>query len=380
MTMSVSEKGTLRAAAVGDAPAITDFLAGLGLVMPDGPDAVIRHWRGLWVDNPALAHHADDVALGWVLEDAEAIKGFFGNIPQVSWLDEKPVLISSARAWAVDPGYRTETSRLCEAFFSQDNVDVVLISSANPPAGKRCLAFGGAKMPQPGYGDILYWVVDAPGFLKAAFRKKGRGTFMAGVLGLLGSVPLDFSMRIAGRRPYGALDNVTPVGIAAIDEAFDALWARRKKQLGGVMLASRDAETLRWYFSLGAASDDVRLLRYDDGDTLRGYAVLVREDAQQIGLRRMKIADIFIDEDDPRVLQALLAGAYEYAMAKRCHVLELIGLPVGLRAEVMKSKPMSRPMATFPFYYKAMNGAMADRLAAPETWYVTAYDGDTSLI
>ncbi|WNK00358.1 hypothetical protein L2D14_02770 [Thalassospiraceae bacterium LMO-JJ14] len=378
--MTDTAKGTLRTASIDDAPAITDFLAALGLVMPDGPEAVIRHWRGLWVDNPALSHHARDVALGWVLEDGGAIKGFFGNIPQVSWQGDTPVLISSARAWAVDPGYRTETPRLCEAFFGQTNVDVVLISSANPPAGKRCLAYGGAKMPQPGYADILYWVVDAPGFLKAAFRKKGRGNFMAGLLGLLGSVPLDFSMRIAGRRPYGALDKITPVGVSAIDDAFDNLWTRRKKQLADVLLASRDAETLKWYFSLGAASDEVRFLRYDDDGMLKGYAVLVREDAPAIGLKRMKIADIFIDGDDPKVLQALLAGAYEYAIAKRCHVLELIGLPEGLRAEAMKTKPMSRPMATFPFFYKAMSGEMAARLGDPAAWYVTAYDGDTSLI
>jgi hypothetical protein len=378
--MADQAKGTLRAAGIDDAPAITTFLAALGLVMPDGPDAVIRHWQGLWTDNPALAHHADDVALGWVLEDAGAIKGFFGNIPQVSWLDEKPVLISSARAWALDPAYRTETPRLCEAFFTQTNVDVVLISSANPPAGKRCLAFGGSRMPQPGYADILYWVVDAPGFLKAAFRKKGRGNFMAGLLGLLGSVPLDFSMRLAGRRPYGALNSITPIGIGAVNGDFDDLWARRKKQLSGVMLASRDAETLKWYFSLGAASDDVRILRFDDDDELKGYAVLVREDAPAIGLRRMKIADIFIDNDDPEVLQALLAGAYEYAMAKRCHVLELIGLPEGLRTNVMKTKPMSRPMATFPFFYKAMDDGLSEALGAPAAWYVTAYDGDTSLI
>lgn len=378
--MSEYPKGALRAATVDDAPAITGFLAALGLVMPDGPDAVIRHWRGLWVDNPALAHHAKNVALGWVLEDAGEIKGFFGNIPQVSWLGGEPVLISSARAWALDPDYRTETPRLCEAFFGQANVDVVLISSANPPAGKRCLAFGGSKMPQPGYGDILYWVVDAPGFLKAAFRKKGKGPFMAGMLGLLGSVPLDFSMRIAGRRPYGALDNITPIGVGAVDEAFDDLWSRRKKQLPEVMLASRDAATLSWYFSLGAAKDEVRFLRYDQDGVLRGYAVLVREDAPAIGLKRMKIADLFIDDDDPAVLRSLLAGAYEYTMAKQCHVLELIGLPQGLRAEVMKTKPMSRPMATFPFFFKALKPALADRLAAPQTWYVTAYDGDTSLI
>lgn len=378
--MSEDIKGALRAARVDDAPAITDFLARLGLVMPDGPEAVIRHWQGLWVDNPAMEHHAADVSLGSVLEDDGQIKGFFGNIPQVSWLNGGPVRISSARAWAVDPDYRTETPRLCEAFFDQKNIDAVLISSANPPAGKRCLAFGGAKMPQPGYGNILYWVVDASGFLRAAFRKKGKGPFVAAALGLLGSVPLDFTMRLAGRRPYGALDKITPVGIGAIDDAFDDLWSRRKGQLDGVMLASRDAATLRWYFSLGAARDDVRFLRYDDSGTLKGYAVLVREDASAIGLRRMKIADIFIDDDDPAILKSLLAGAYEYAMARKCHVLEVIGLPEYLRAEVMKTKPMSRPMATFPFFYKALAPSLAARLSDPAGWYVTAYDGDTSLI
>jgi len=373
-------KGALRSATVDDASSITDFVAAHGLIMPKGPEAAARHWRGLWADNPALAYHAKDVPLGWVLEDEGSIQGFFANVPLVSWLNGKPVRVVAARAWVIAPDYRSETQRLCDAYFGMENVDVLLCSSAIPPVGRRFMNVGGAKMPQPGYGEILYWVVDAPGFLKAAFRKKGKGPFMAGMLGLLGSVPLDFSMRIAGRRPYGALDNITPIGVGAVDEAFDDLWSRRKKQLPEVMLASRDAATLSWYFSLGAAKDEVRFLRYDQDGVLRGYAVLVREDAPAIGLKRMKIADLFIDDDDPAVLRSLLAGAYEYTMAKQCHVLELIGLPQGLRAEVMKTKPMSRPMATFPFFFKALKPALADRLAAPQTWYVTAYDGDTSLI
>ena len=259
--MSDERKGVLRAATIDDAAAITTFLAGLGLVMPDGPEAVVRHWHGLWVDNPALVHHHKSVVLGWILEDMGAIKGFFGNIPQVSWRGEKPVLISSARAWAVDPEYRTETPRLCAAFFEQSGVDVVLISSANPPAGKRCLAFGGSKMPQPGYADILYWIVDTPGFLTAAFRKKGHGRMMSVLLGLAGSVPLDLSMRLGGRRPFAALDRITPTGINAVDEAFDDLWERRRRQLPETMLASRDAATLKWYFGVGAGRDDVRFLR-----------------------------------------------------------------------------------------------------------------------
>jgi len=372
-------KGELRPASIDDAQAITAFLISLGLVMPAGEEATRRHWQGLWVDNPALDYHKNP-ALGWVLEDSGEIKGFFGNIPQVSWLGDTPVMVSSARAWAVDPEYRSETPRLCAAYFEQSDVDLVLISSANPPAGKRCLAFGGAKMPQPEYENILYWVVNASGFLSAAFRKKGRGPFMASMLGLIGSMPLDFNINIKGRRPYGALDHLTPVSLDGVDAAFDDLWMRKRRQMPDTLLASRDAATLRWYFGLGAGRDKVRFLRYDEGDVLKGYAVLVREDAPAIGLKRMKIADIVADEDDPKVMQALLAGAYDYARARQCHVLELIGLPEGVRAMAQKNKPFSRSMATFPFFYKALSTDLDEKLADTRSWYVTAYDGDTSLI
>ncbi|MEX0695752.1 MAG: hypothetical protein WD075_15005 [Rhodospirillales bacterium] len=378
--MSDEGKGVLRTASIDDAAAITAFLAEIGLVMPEGPEAVARHWHGLWVDNPALIHHRDAGAPGWILEDGGAIKGFFGNVPLVYWLGERPVTISCASTWAVMPEYRAETSRLCDAYFNQGNVDLLLVSSAIPPVGKRFREYGGMPMPQPDYGDILYWIIDAPGFLRAGLRKKGRSRFAAFWLALFGSVPLDFSMRLGGRRPFAALDQITPVGIQAVDGAFDDLWQRRRRQLPETLLASRDAATLKWHFGLGAGSDEARVLRYDRDGVLKGYAVLVREDAPAIGLKRMKIADLFIDDDDPKVMQALLAGAYEYAMARGCHVLELIGLSATLRAQALENKPYTRQMATFPFFYKALTAEMTTTLASPAAWYVTAYDGDTSLI
>ncbi len=378
--MSGAGQAALRPASVEDAPALTAFLSGLGLAMPDGPDAVIGHWRALWIDNPALARHAPGVALGWVLEDGGAIRGFFGNIPQLAHIGDAEILVSSARAWAVEKSYRGETPRLCEEFFLQTGIDLVLISSASAPAGKRCLDFGGARMPQPGYGDILYWIVDAPGFLRAAFRKKGRAAATAWWLGLAASVPLDFTMRLSGRRPYGRLDGVTPVPISGVDADFDELWRAKRRELPETLFACRDATTLKWYFGLGAGAAETRFLRLDRDGKLRGYAVLVREDAPAIGLKRIKIADLVLLEDDPKLLAALLAGAYEYALAKGCHVVELVGLPTGLRAQTLRHKPYSRPMPTFPFFHKALQPDLEVRLADPNAWYVTAFDGDTALL
>ena len=377
--MTSSSQTALRDATLDDALEITAFLVRLGLAMPEGDEAVLDHWTRLWRTNPALKAHGSNPALGWVLEDGGRIVGFFGNIPQVSYFDGRPVRVSSARAWAVDKGFRTETPRLCEAFFGQDT-DLLLMSSGNESAGRRCLEYGSSTMPQPDYGEILYWVIDASGFLRAGLKKKGRGGVAAWFGGHLGALALNAQMRLGGRRPYAPLDHIAITSVDEIDEGFDDLWARKLKEYPGRLLACRNAETLQWYFSLSQDSGRTRFICYRPQGRLEGYLALVREDAPGIGLKRLKVADLFVAEDDPATLGALLAAAYEYGVAKRCHVLEVVGLPQGLRAHVLAHKPYRRSMPTFPFFFKALNPDLAAPLAAGDGWYVTAFDGDTALL
>lgn len=375
-----SKATTLRRAGLADAPAVTDFLEDLGLAMPQGEAAVRRHWQMLWRDNPALPAHARDVALGWVLESDGRIVGFFGNIPQVSYFAGERVRVSSARAWGVDKAFRAETPTLCRAFFGQKDVDLLLISSASAPAGQRCLEFGASKLPQPDYDRILYWVLDGGGFVRAGMRKKGAGAAAAWLLGSLGGMALNARVRLAGRRPFAALDDVTIARVDDIDDAFDALWRAKLNEYPSRLLACRDAETLRWYFGLRQSAAETRFACVRRSGRLLGYAALVREDSTVIGLRRLKIADMLVLGDDEATATALLTAAYEYGIAKRCHVVELIGLPESLRAHAAAAKPMTRPMATFPFFYKALRPDLIAPLGGGAGWYVTAYDGDTALL
>ena len=257
---------------------------------------------------------------------------------------------------------------------------MVLISSASAPAGRRCLELGGSERPRPGYGEILYWVLDAGGFLRAGLRKKGHGAMAAWTAGTLGAVVLNARMRLTGRRPFAALQDVTPIPVGEIDDAFDDLWARKLKEYPGRLLAARDSETLKWYFGLSQQSSETRILCCRRGGRLEGYLVLVRDDVPAIGLKRLKVADLFVAGDEADTVNALLAGAYEYGLAKRCHVLEVIGLPETLRALAQSHKPYSRPMPAFPFFFKALREDLKTPLAAAGGWYVTAYDGDTALL
>ena len=54
----------MREARLDDALAITEFLVGLGLAMPEGDEARKNHWAALWRDNPALKVHGSGAALG----------------------------------------------------------------------------------------------------------------------------------------------------------------------------------------------------------------------------------------------------------------------------------------------------------------------------
>ena len=378
--MTKSLKAQLRNASLEDAPAITEFLVQLGLNMPNGKSAILSHWDRLWNNNPALEYHGARPALGWILEDEKQIVGFFGNIPQVSYFKETPVIVSTARAWAVNKAYRSQTDQLCKAFFSQSTADLVLASSANAPAGKRCVEFGASALPQPGYGDILYWVLNAGAFLRAGLKKNGCRKIIANAGGFLGSVALNARMRLGGQRPFSVLDKITIKSINEIDFKFDSLWQRKLKESPDRLLACRNAKTLRWYFGLSQSSSKTRIICHNNGMDLNGYAVVVREDAPDIGLRRLKISDLFVAENNPAVLDALLTAAYEYGLAKNCHVLEVIGLEQCLRDQVISHKPFTRTMAVFPFYFKALKTELHAPLSSKDSWSVTAYDGDTTLL
>lgn len=356
------------------------FLIDMGLTLPTAPSDVDRFWAGRGQFNPALNIHDTDVPRGWVLEDDGKMVGFFGNLPLAGVFNGKPVRIACASAWGIHPDYRDHTEAMCRAYFEQPNVDLLIVTSAIKPTARRFEQFGGAPIPQPDLAEIPFWIVDSWGFLRAAFRKKGQGKTMAWISGLLASVPLDFTMRLKGRRPYGALNHITPVGLDGVDDAFDDLWARKQKELKGRIVSVRDAAALKWCFGLGSNHSETKLIRFDKDGTLHGYVAVVTEKVPDIGLKRLKIADVLIENDDPDVARALFAAAYEYGIAKRCHVVEVIGLPPSLRALVNKHKPYSRPMPTQPFYYKVVNLALADTAADPDGWYVSAFDGDTVIL
>jgi hypothetical protein len=379
MTYTPNQNCILREAEHEDGETATKLLRDLGLTLPKGRDEISKHWSRLWIDNPALLVEGPSPARGWVLEDAGRMVGFFGNIPLLYDYGGRPIVVADASQWGVEKDYRGETSRLADAYFTQKNVGLLLVTTGIKPTGHIFERYGGFPVPQPGCDQVLLWVLDPRAFLKAGLMKKGINQGVAAAVALTSAPIVRAAIALNGHRPSGLAGNVDQISIDQIEDEFDGLWQRKRDEVD-CLLASRTSESLRWHFGTERMLERTRLLVSRGPEGLAGYATIMREDALDIGLKRLKIIDLFVAGNDEAVIDNLLAAAFEVARADGCHVLELTGLPSVLREHIISCHhPRTREVATWPAFYKAMRGDLDVPLQDEKSWYVTAYDGDTAL-
>ena len=88
---------------------------------------------------------------------------------------------------------------------------------------------------------------------------------------------------------------------------------------------------------------------------------------------------LFVVDDVPSIINTLLAEAYELAKTRGCHILEMVGFTVQIRALAQRFKPLSRLYENLNFHYKASSNKLDKSLEIPDAWYPTLFDGDSSM-
>jgi hypothetical protein len=371
----------LRDAQLEDCQRTVTLLLRNGLVVPTEPKAARHQWEWLWRRNPAVASGRWAPPLGWVLECDDQIVGFFGNLPRRYHYDGHDLLACVGTSWALDPAFRARARSMSAAFFDQSQADLLLATTANRSVGRIFAKFSAVPMPQASYQQVLYWIIDTDRFIRSALRKRDVRPPLAAAAGrtlwpALGAT-LALTRRRPGRRCAGLEPEVIP--LSEVDEEFDGLWQRKLRDARR-LYASRQADDLRWHFEPGTEAGTAAVIRCRRRGRLEGYVVVVRSEAPDIGLVRARVADLIVAHDDGSVIDALLATGHDWALGQGCHVFEIIGLPAPVRAVAEQSRPFSRTLPTYPFYYKALTAELRTALQLEDAWYPTAYDGDTSLV
>lgn len=368
----IEQPVTLREARFSDLEQVSALTVRFGLSSHSA-----ENWKRLWVENPALADGETPV-IGWVLEAPSGIVGFLGSIRSQYEYERETLRAVATCAFAVDVAYRAFSHLLLTSFFRQRNVDLFLNTTATVPAGKMMMAFKAAPLPQKDYGQVLFWVIDPYHFAKSVFTRM-RITSGLPALSFLASLGVRADVGLRRRAPRATNKyTIIETGVNDIGEEFERFWSRKSKD-SSRLRAKRDLATIRWHFNPPGSRQVARVLGCYSGNHLLGYAIVRHYTAAKDGLRRTLIADLMIEGEEYQVVEKLLAAIHKSARNAGSHILEVMGFPKEIRQIVLKSKPYSRNYPACPFFFKARDGALHERLTDENAWYACPFDGDGTI-
>jgi len=323
-----------------------------------------RQWDYLWNATPHPSELAN-IPAGWVLRhDAGGVVGTFRNISILYEWNRRPVRVAIASAWAVDAAHRRHSLMLASEYFKQTNADVLLnMTAVAETSGKAFLAFRADRVPQPTYTTRMLWITGYRGFAANFVRERG----LPGVL----KYPATLAAWIADVPRLGSkkVDDVRAA--AGFDERFDRFWAAMRDRRDRLQ-AVRDAATLTWRFALERVPPLVAMLERDG--ELAAYAICVRRD--QGDFRRLEVADLQARDDEPALVQSVMAGALRLAGEQGIHLVALSGHNGAKRRALRGLKPHLKTSTGWPLYYKAVDTSLTEGLRSPAAWDLSLFDSD----
>jgi hypothetical protein len=337
-------------------------------------------WNHLWRDNPARVA-APDTARGWVLVEQDRVVGYLANVVQQYRLDGRTLTAASAASLVVAPEFRGSSLQLYLAFVRQGGVELLLNTTAAPQVSQISEFLKFKRIPQPDYNRSCFWILRPMAFAPAALRKKGLPSWQSRLAGPLAGAGLALENALRGRVPRRPASSmaVRVLDAADLGAAFDDLWTRAITRSGARLMAYRDAATLRWHFASRGRPHPPKIVAAIAGDTVRGYAAIVRQDAGHLGLTRARLADLVVDDGDEIVGRTLVAAACDAARAGGASMLEAVGFDAATRRLFAESSPREIVDQAWPFLYRAVDPALAAPLATESAWRACLYDGDGSL-
>lgn len=366
---------SLRAAEFSD----FENVAQLGRRLGQGSDSE-ANWKRLWLDNPAVQSGRVVARIGWVLESGGAVVGFFGTIPLLCEFQGTTLVAAATCRFAVDPEFRSYSHLLVSSFLRQKGVDLFLNTTATPAAGKIMAAMKAAPVPQEDYGTVLFWVLDSRRFMEAVFRKLDARPALAAAGSFAGSFALRGETRLRGRLPRTPNPGckISECSLDELPVEFDNFCDEQIRK-STRLLGKRNSPILRWHFAPPGSKKVCRVLICREEGRITGYAVTRQELDPGVGLRRSTVADLLVAEDNPKIVQALIAAAHASAKRSGSHVLEIMGFPDSIRQTLLEWKPYKRQYPSCPYFYKAQDRALHERLSNVDLWYACPFDGDATL-
>jgi hypothetical protein len=357
--------------------AFSDYAAVAGLMQQYGMEiSAADEWEQLWKGNPVYRQRGGNWPIGWALENGDRnIVGFSGNIPVACELGGVTLTAAVTTGWVVASDYRSRSMLLASKYFAQKDVDLLLNTTASFEAGQIFRAFHAKPIPVEDLDSALFWVIDHRKFARSTLLRKHvpLATVLSYPLGAASAI-------IAWAKGSGRLKGPHPTVKTAerFDERFDVFWQQLRE--GAQAITSvRDRSTLEWHFSRSLKSNDLWIYTCERDGKLTSYALFQREDKPELGLTRVRMVDFQSLDENPLILDAMVAAALSQCKAVGAQMLEVVGFAGQIRSRLARLAPFRRKLPSWLFYYKAVSKELKVKLQDAQLWQPCGYDGDSSL-
>src|SRR6185436_19835847 len=108
---------------------------------------------------------------------------------------------------------------------------------------------------------------------------------------------------------------------------------------------------------------EVWILTYEEGAQMLGYALYFRQDNPELNLKRIRLADLQLLDDDPHVANALLQAGLKMCRGANVHMLEILGFNADKRRLIEGLGLYRRKLEAWPFFYKPAGAELKTALA-----------------
>ena len=335
----------------------------------------LYEWYHLWKNNHEYLTREQSWPIGWVLENnRKEIVGFLGNIPVPYEFNGKKIIAAVSSSWTTDKEYRNYSTLLLKSYFNQSNCDLFLTTTANYISENILPIFGSKKIPVTSYDISFFWIIKYRKFFLSALKKKGFP------FGNIISVPLSLFFHSLDLLKGSHIKkcNIKIHSVTEIDERFDEFWKHLRKQ-ENYLIQIRDSRYLNWHLKYAGNENRLWIYLHKSGSGITSYALFIRQDSPEIGLKRVYLADFQTLDDDYNILAGMISCGIQRCREEGIHMLEIVGFNHQKKKTVMKLSPHKRKLDSWPFFYKVNNSLLAERLENPDIWDPCLLDGDSSL-
>jgi hypothetical protein len=340
-----------------------------------GTTQPLDEWRSLWLENPLWPRLSDRWPIGWLLEDhAGCVVGSLLNIPTLYHFRGRELINATGRAWAVETAFRGYAMWLLDEYYHQPGVDLFVNNTINRLAEESHHGYA-TRIPLGEWDIVSYWVTGYRGFAREVLQRLRIP--LPAMLSAPAAACLWLRDALRGKRLPAATRGVDFEAVSQFDSRFDDFWQQLVRQYPGKLLAARDTKTLTWHYATLQRRGRLWVYTAARNGQLRAYCVLKRQGGSD-PIRRMRLVDYQTLEGDAGLLAGMLRAALKRCVEENMYVLEHLGLGLPGLETLDRCAPYRRKWPHWPYYFHAVDPAIAAELRLPDAWNPSMYDGDGS--